>query len=144
MGDYLGVGNRGGGGELIRNAINLGNDIVFSARCDVLVSKFGKSSKPEPRILVLTSKNLYIVKQAIVERRLVISAERTMPIGSIKFISTSTLKDDWFAIGAGSAQEADPLVSCVFKTEFFTMLRQILRGSLNLKINDRYVGPLLC
>jgi len=140
-GDYLGIGNRGGAGELIRNAVGLGQEpVLFSARCEVLVSKLGRSSKPEARILVLTGRNVYLVRQAIVERRLVISTERTINLGAVKFISCSNLKDDWFSIGAGSAQEADPLVNCVFKTEFFTWLRQATRGSLTLKISDGSVS----
>ncbi|KAK8219701.1 class II myosin [Zalaria obscura] len=136
MGDYLGIGNNGGSGEMIRKSINLGSEpVLFSCRCEVLVSKLGRSSKPEPRFLILTGRNVYIVKQALVNKQLSILAERTIPLGAIKFISTSNLKDDWFAIGAGSPQEPDPLVNCIFKTEFFTQLKQAAR-SLDLRIGD--------
>ncbi|CAG8001151.1 unnamed protein product [Penicillium olsonii] len=137
LGDYLGVGNSGGPGEMIRNGagISSSEDIVFSCRAEVLVSKFGRSSKPEPRILVLTSRHVYIISQSIVNNQLAISAERTIPVGAIKSVSTSTLKDDWFSLVVG-AQEPDPLVNCVFKTEFFTHLSTVLRGSLNLKIAE--------
>ncbi len=138
LGDYIGIANRGGSGEIIRNSIGIGGNeaVLFSCRSEVLVSKLGRSSKPEPRTLILTNKNVYIVKQALVNRQLSISAERTVPIGAIKFISVSTLKDDWFAIGAGSPQEPDPLVNCIFKTEFFTQLKQATRGSLDLRISN--------
>lgn len=140
LGDYLGIANKGGYGEVIRKSINLGNEkVLFSCRGEVLVSKLGRSSKPEPRILVLTDRNVLIVKQALVNKQLTIMIERSIPIGTIKFVSASNLKDDWFAIGAGSAQEPDPLVNCVFKTEFFTFLRQAARGSLDLKIGPEYV-----
>jgi myosin-1 len=141
MGDYLGIGNRGGPGEVIANAIGISGseEVPFSCRAEVLVSKLGRSSKPEPRTLVLTKRNVYLVKQVLVNRQVQIQAERTIPVGTIKFISCSTLKDDWFSIGAGSPQEPDPLVNCVFKTEFFTHLTNVLRGSLNLKIGDSYV-----
>jgi len=139
LGDYLGIANTGGPGEVIRKSINIGGDqVLFSCRCEVLVSKLGRSSKPEPRILILTSRNVYIVKQVLVNRQVSIQAERTVPIGVIKFVSTSTLKDDWFALGIGAPQEPDPLVSCIFKTEFFTMLRRAMRGGLDLRINNRY------
>ena len=72
----------------------------------------------------------------MVERQLRISSERTVPLGSIKYVSTSTLKDDWFSLGIGSAQEPDPLLNCVFKTEFFTHLKMAMPGGLNLKIAD--------
>lgn len=118
------------------------------------MSKFGRSSKPAPRILVLvcflaaskkkkyllicsqTSRHVYIVAQNIVNNQLVISSERTIPVGAIKSVSCSNLKDDWFSLVVGSPQEPDPLINCVFKTEFFTHLSSALRG-LNLKIADQ-------
>jgi len=138
MGDYLGIGNNGGSGEMIRKSINLptSDQVLFSCRCELLVSKLGRSSKPEPRFLILTNKNVYLVKQAILNKQLQIMAERTIAIGAIKFVSASTLKDDWFAIGAGSAQEPDPLVNCIFKTEFFTMLKQASRGTVDVRIAE--------
>lgn len=137
MGDYLGIGNKGGPGEVIANAIGIANEeVVFSCRAEVLISKLGRSSKPEARQLVLTRKNVYLVKQVLVNRQIQIQAERTIPVGAIKYISCSKLKDDWFSIGVGSPQEPDPLVNCIFKTELFTHLKHILRGSLNLRIGD--------
>ncbi|KAJ5555676.1 hypothetical protein N7461_004146 [Penicillium sp. DV-2018c] len=137
LGDYLGVGNTGGPGEMIRNGAGISGseDIVFSCRAETLVSKFGRSSKPVPRILVLTNRHVYIVAQSIVNNQLSISSERTVPVGAIKSVSTSNLKDDWFSLIIG-AQEPDPLINCVFKTEFFTHLNTVLRGSLNLKIAE--------
>ncbi|KAI9835745.1 MAG: hypothetical protein M1819_001923 [Sarea resinae] len=136
LGDYLGVGNNGGPGEVIRNSVGIsGNErVLFSCRCDLLVSKLGRSSKPSPRMLVLTNKNVYIVLQSMVNHQLSIHAERTVPIGAIRYVGTSQLKDDWFSLGIGSPNEPDPLLSCVFKTEFFTHLKNALRGSLDLRI----------
>ena len=136
MGDYLGMNNKGGNGELIRNSVNIpaGEPIVFSARAEILTSKFGRSSKPEPRMLALTGRNLYIIKQAYQNNQLNIFSERTISIGAIKFVSISKLKDDWMAIGAGAQQEADPLISCIFKTEFLTHLKKISRGSVSIRI----------
>jgi myosin-1 len=138
MGDYLGLNMPGGMGRLLRDSINLGSQerCVFSCRCELLVSKFGRSSKPLPRILVLTTKSVYIVVQNIVNNALVISSERTIPIGAVRYISTSTLRDDWFALGVGSPKEPDPLLNCVFKTEFFLQFRTVAVGGFNLKIGD--------
>ena len=72
----------------------------------------------------------------MLNRQLTISSERTIPLGAIKFVSTSTLKDDWFSLGVSSPQEPDPLINCVFKTEFFTHLKRIMPGGLNLKIAE--------
>ncbi|MCJ1359883.1 MAG: class II myosin [Icmadophila ericetorum] len=127
VGDYLGIGNRGGPGELIARSINIGGNerVYFSCRCDLLVTKFGRSSKPSPRMLVLTNKSVYIVIQALVNNQLQISSERTIPVGAVKYVSTSNLQDDWFSLGVSSPQEPDPLINCVFKTEFFTQLERV-------------------
>ncbi|RMJ25588.1 hypothetical protein PHISP_03557 [Aspergillus sp. HF37] len=137
LGDYLGIANKGGPGEMIRNGAGIsGSDtVLFSCRGEVLISKFGRSSKPNPRILVLTNRHVYIVAQNIANNQLVISSERTIPIGAIKAVSASSLRDDWFSLLVGSPQEPDPLLNCVFKTEFFTHLSNALRG-MNLKIGD--------
>lgn len=136
LGDYLGVNGNIGQGSVIRNSIHLQEKCVFSCRADLLVTKFGRSSKPLPRVLLLTSKAVYIVVQNFVNNSLVISAERTIPIGAIKYISCTTLKDDWFSLGVGSAQEPDPLLNCVFKTEFFLQFKYVSLGSFSLKIGD--------
>ncbi|KAI5780653.1 myosin IC heavy chain [Peziza echinospora] len=136
LGDYLGIGNNGGPGQRIREAVSIGagETVLFSSRAELLVSKLGRSSKPSPRILVLTTKSVYIILQASVQGQLTIQAERTIPIGAIKFVGLSNLRDDWMSFGVGSPQEADPLVSCVFKTEFITHLRNALRGSLDVRV----------
>ncbi|KAK5673820.1 class II myosin, partial [Elasticomyces elasticus] len=137
MGDYLGVANKGGSGELVRSGAGLSGaeDVLFSCRAELLVSKFGRSSKPAPRMIVLTTRHVYIVVQTLANNQLVISSERTIPVGAIKSASCSNLKDDWFSLVVGSPQEPDPLINCYFKTEFFTHLNTALRG-LNLKIAD--------
>ncbi|KAB8596068.1 hypothetical protein FH972_025779 [Carpinus fangiana] len=138
LGDYLGMNNRGGPGEVIRNSIGLsqGEPVLFSCRAEILISKLGRSSKPEPRMLVLTNKAVYIVKQALVNRQLVISAERTIPIGALKFVSISKFNDDWMAFGVGSAQEPDPLITCVLKTEFLTHLTKASRGTCQIQVGE--------
>lgn len=138
FGDYLGINMPRGAGQVIRDAIHLGSQerCIFSARCELLVSKFGRSSKPMPRVLVLTPKAIYIVVQQVLNGSLQISAERTIPNGSVKFISASTLRDDWFAIGVGSPQEPDPLINCVFKTEFFLQFKTVSPGGMNLRIGQ--------
>ncbi|KAL9129803.1 MAG: hypothetical protein Q9217_001840 [Psora testacea] len=138
-GDYLGLNHDGGFGEGIRKAISLSTNesVIFSCRCELLVTKFGRSSKPERRILVLTRKAVYVVVVAIVNNQLSISSERTIPLGAIKYVGTSTLKDDWFSLGVSSPQEPDPLINCVFKTEFFTHLKKVLPGGgLDLRISE--------
>jgi myosin-1 len=122
----------------IRATLNLAGHepVVFSCRGDILESKFGKTSKPSPRTFVVTRSKFYIVTQSLVNKQIQIGIQRTIPLGAIKFIGTSTCRDDWFSLGVGSPQEADPLLNCVLKTELFTQMQQVMPGGFNLKIFD--------
>ena len=76
----------------------------------------------------------------MINQQVSISSERTIPLGSIKFVGTSILKDDWFSLGVSSPQEADPLINCVFKVEFFTHLKTAIPGGrLELRISEALV-----
>ncbi|KAF8431357.1 P-loop containing nucleoside triphosphate hydrolase protein [Terfezia claveryi] len=136
LGDYLGVGNDGGPGQRVREAAKIGGleQVLFSCRSELLVSKLGRSSKPSPRILVLTNKAIHIIIQSSVQGQLEIRTERCIPLGSLKFVGMTNLRDDWMSFGVGSPQEPDPLLSCIFKTEFVTHLKIALHGSLDLRI----------
>ncbi|EGX49579.1 class II myosin, variant 2 [Orbilia oligospora] len=136
MGDYLGVDNRGGYGEHVRNSVQIpaSDQTLFSCRGEMLVSKLGRSSKPNPRLIVLTNRNFYIVTQSIVNNQLQILSDRTIPLGTIKFIGTSNLRDDWFSLGVGAPGQPDPLISCIFKTELFTHMKGLMTGIFDLRI----------
>lgn len=138
LGDYLGINATSGPGSQVRNSIGLGSNekAVFSCRGEVLEAKFGRSSKPSPRIFIVTNNKFYIVSQALANNQIQIAVERAVPLGAIKFISTSTARDDWFSLGVGSPQEPDPLLTCVFKTEMFTQMQRVMPGGFNLKLNE--------
>ncbi|KAJ4296997.1 class II myosin [Collariella sp. IMI 366227] len=138
LGDYLGINASTGPGAQVRNAIQLGSNekAVFSCRGEILEAKFGRSSKPSPRILIVTNSKYYIVAQMLAQNQVQIVVERSFPLGAIKFVSASTARDDWFSLGVGSQQEADPLLNCVLKTEMFTQMKRVMPGGLNLKIGD--------
>lgn len=138
LGDYLGVNASVGHGSQIRQAANLGTNerAVFSCRGEILEAKFGRSSKASPRIFVVTNNKFYIIAQMLVGGQPQIAVERAINLGSIQFIGTSTAHDDWFSLGVGSQQEADPLLNCIFKTELFTQMQRVMPGSFNLKIGD--------
>ncbi|KAK5992925.1 Myosin-1 [Cladobotryum mycophilum] len=138
LGDYLGINAVNGPGFNIRNAANFGSNerIIFSCRAEVLEAKFGRSSKPSPRTIVITNSKFYIIIHMVVGTQFQVSVERAIPLGAIKFVGTSTAQDDWFSLGVGSPQEADPLLNCVFKTEMFTHMQRAMPGQFNLKIGE--------
>lgn len=138
MGDYLGVNATGGSGARIRNSANIPSNeqAVFSCRGEILETKFGRSSKLSPRILVLTKGKFYIIAQHLVNKQVQVAIERAIPLGAIKFVGVSVCRDDWFSLGVGSPQEADPLLTCVLKTELFTHMQGAMPGGFTLKIAD--------
>ena len=137
-GDYLGILASAGQGARIRNAINLpaNEQVVFSCRGEILETKFGRSSKPSPRTIIVTKAKFLVVAQTLVNKQPSIVIEHSFPLGSIKFVSVSTCRDDWFSLGVGSPQQADPMLNCVFKTELFTHMSLAMPGGFNLKISD--------
>ncbi|KAH8813206.1 P-loop containing nucleoside triphosphate hydrolase protein [Xylogone sp. PMI_703] len=137
MGDYLGIAATTGQGSRIRTAVNLPNEkVIFSCRGEILETKFGRSSKPVPRILVVTKSKFYIIAQHVVNKQIQTAIERAIPLGAIKYVSISTSQDDWFSLGVGSPQEPDPLLVCVLKTELFTHMSNAMPGGFNLKIGE--------
>ena len=46
------------------------------------------------------------------------------------------LRDDWLAINAAASEDGDPVISCIFKTEFITQLQQLTNGGVTV-----LVGP---
>lgn len=140
-GDYLGIHNTGGTGETLRKLVGIPDTerTVFSCRAEILVSKLGRSSKPEPRFLVLTKQKVYIIRQALVNKQVETSAEYTIPVTAIRRISATTLQDDWFVVHTSSPDEAELLINCIFKTEFFTHLAGITRGAVQISFGDSIV-----
>jgi len=137
-GDYLGINANSGPGSRIRQTINLaGNEsAIFSCRAEMLETKFGRSSKTSPRVIIITRSKFYIVNQGVANKQLVTNVEKSIPLGAIKFIGISQCRDDWFSLGVGSPQEADPLLNCVLKTEMLTHMQASMPGGFNLKISD--------
>jgi myosin-1 len=138
LGDYLGINASSGPGAQIRSAINLSSNekAMFSCRGEILEHKFGRSSKPSPRIIIVTNSKYYVVAQMMVQQKPQIVVEKSWPLGAIKFIGASTARDDWFSLGIGSQQEPDPLLNCVLKTEMFTQMQRVMPGGFNLKIGE--------
>ncbi|PTB37760.1 class II myosin [Trichoderma asperellum] len=138
LGDYLGISAMNGPGAPLRQAANIGSNerVVFSCRAEILESKFGRSSKPSPRIIIVTNSKFYIIAQLLIQGQPQIQVEKALPLGSIKFLGVSTAQDDWFSLGIGSPQEPDPLMNCIFKTELFTQMQRVMPGGFNLKIGE--------
>ncbi|CAG8462906.1 1750_t:CDS:10 [Ambispora leptoticha] len=140
MGDYLGVASQSG--EALRNVCNIGvNEIVaFSSKIQLLVSRLGRSSKPSPRQLVLTEKNIYIVISTLEKQLLKMNVERMIPLNTITGIGLSNLRDDWVVLHLNNPTKelGDPIFSCYFKTEFVVhLLQRTAQARITVKIENQ-------
>ncbi|KAF9903382.1 class II myosin [Lobosporangium transversale] len=140
IGDYLGVNNKGGQGQLIKEATGISDHdyVVFSARVQLLVARPMRSSKPSPRTLVLTASNMYLVVSQLVNKVLSMKCERAVMLNTIKAVSISNLRDDWmiFSIDTMNPEEGDIVLECDFKTELIAHLLQ--RSGSRIGVN---IGP---
>ncbi|KAI0778983.1 P-loop containing nucleoside triphosphate hydrolase protein [Trametes elegans] len=136
LGDYLDINGKSALGEELAEACGLGKDkVTFSSRAQLLVSKFGRSSKPSPRFLVLTDKALHIAVTTAKDGLTQTTLERKIPLITIKSIAMSTYRDDWLVLNLGPTEEGDPIISCVFKTELTTHILRLTQGSVNVLIS---------
>ncbi|PFH52252.1 hypothetical protein AMATHDRAFT_2258 [Amanita thiersii Skay4041] len=135
-GDYLNINGKSALGEELATACGFGTSepVTFSSKAQLLVSKFGRSSKPSPRYLILTQKAVYLAMATAKDGQIQILLERKLPLVTIKSIGMSNLKDDWMVFHTNSSEEGDPIISCYFKTEFTTHLLQLTQASVNVVI----------
>ncbi|KAF9531924.1 myosin-1 [Crepidotus variabilis] len=137
MGDYIDI--KSALGEELASVAGIGREpVLFSSKGQLLVSKFGRSSKPSPRFLLLTSKSLFILVTNVKDGETVTSLDRKINLVTIKSVALSNLRDDWLILNLGPTEEGDPILSCVFKTELITHLEKVTSGSLHV-----IIGPTL-
>ncbi|ESK92714.1 microfilament motor [Moniliophthora roreri MCA 2997] len=135
MGDYLDVNGKSVFGEELGSACGIGGDeVTFSSKIQLLISKIGRSSKPSPRWLVVTKKAVHIAVTNHKDGQLVTTLERKIPLVTIKGMSMSNLRDDWVVLHGNVSEEGDPVFSCYFKTELVANLMTLTQGSINLQI----------
>ena len=87
----------------------------------------------------------------------VVTLERKINLVTVKSISMTNLRDDWLvralvprthttltlmlqALNLGPTEEGDPLISCVFKTEFVTHMMTLTQARIQLTVAPTYVG----
>ncbi|KAH8835554.1 myosin-1 [Flagelloscypha sp. PMI_526] len=134
-GDYLDINGKSALGDELASAAGIGSDpVTFSSRCQLLVSKMGRSSKPSPRFIVVTKKAVHILVVANQNGVAVTTLERKIPIVTIKSIGMSSLRDDWITLNAGISEEGDPLLHTYFKTELASNLVKLSSGSIVVNI----------
>ncbi|KIJ06891.1 hypothetical protein PAXINDRAFT_19902 [Paxillus involutus ATCC 200175] len=135
VGDYLDVNGKSALGAELQNACGLGADqVTFSSKAQVLISKFGRSSKPSPRFLVVTNKAVHFAITTQNNGQIHTSLERKIPLVTIKSISMSNLRDDWLVLNCNASEEGDPVFHCYFKTELVTNLLQLTQASISVVI----------
>ncbi|KAF8910125.1 P-loop containing nucleoside triphosphate hydrolase protein [Gymnopilus junonius] len=137
MGDYLDINGQSALGEELAAACGIGREnVVFSSRCQILVSKLGRSSKPSPRFIVVTEKAVFILVTQQINGQVQTTLERKIPLVTIKSLAMSNLRDDWLVINGSVSEEGDPVISCTFKTELVTHLVKLTNSNANVLIGS--------
>ncbi|KAJ7070755.1 microfilament motor [Mycena amicta] len=136
MGDYLDVNGKSPLGEELSSVCGIGSDeVTFSGRIQLLVSKLGRSSKPSPRFIIVTNKAVHIAVNLAKDGRAQMTLERKIPLVTIKSIGMSNLRDDWMSLNGSIAEEGDPIFSCYFKTELAANILTLTGASINMIIS---------
>lgn len=133
MGDYLGCNQPKSAGGFMARSVGISEDVVFSMTGEILHSKFGRSAVRVPRTFILTRSKFSIVANQVINHKLTTVVEQTIPVPNIKYLAMSNLRDDWLVLSAQDQRSPDPFISCLFKTELVTQLKQ-LRPGLELRI----------
>jgi myosin I len=102
-----------------------------------------------------TKKAVFIIITSQKDGRTQTSLDRKIPLGAIKSIALSSLRDDWMVrsvehfasiatnlrqcLNCNVSEEGDPIFSTYFKTELATNLLQLTQASISLLIGPTYV-----
>ncbi|EEB08829.1 myosin type I [Schizosaccharomyces japonicus yFS275] len=126
-GDYLSVAKSGS--VLMKSCgLNRSDKVLFSMRCEVLVHKLGRSSKPSPRQLVVSDKTVFLVITKMTNGQIQQVVEKQFHISSISSINMTSLQDDWLAIRSSASTTGDMFIHCFYKTELVTTLKNVNHG----------------
>lgn len=130
MGDYLGCNDATGYGNFLLSSCKISSPVIFSGEGEILLAKFGRSSKRFPRTFILTRSSLAIISQEVVNKRAEPHIEFDIPLGSISKICMSVLQDNWVAICRNSPTTAAPdvFINLDLKTELVTHMKLLNRG----------------
>jgi myosin-1 len=104
----------------------------------LLVPRPLRSSKPSPRILILTNTWLYLVVAAVEKKLVTLKVERKVSLTSIKAVSASTLQDDWIVVHVNDPQNVDLVLITSFKTELCAHMVQQTGGSFNVQVASEF------
>lgn len=135
MGDYLACNDSTGYGRFIVSQTGINEPVIFSAKGEILLHKFGRSSKRLPRTFILTRSSLYVIAEVLVDKRLQLQKEFTVPVSGISYVGLSNFQDNWVAVSLHTPTPTTPdlFINLDFKTELVAQLRRLNRG-LTVKI----------
>lgn len=135
MGDYLACNDRIGFGKFVVSQVNISDKIIFSSRGEVLIAKFGRSSKRLPVVFVLTQTYLSVISEVLVDKRLTLKKDFDIPIKGLSYIALSKYQDNWMALALHSPNQQTPdlFINLDFKTELLTHIKKLNPG-LSIRI----------
>ncbi|ANB14006.1 myosin 5 [Sugiyamaella lignohabitans] len=140
-GDYLACNVKNSPGGFMMKAIGVTDTVRFSCRGEILFAKFGRSSQRLDRVFILTAGKFFVVAESVIQNQLSFVVEHTYAASSIRSVSMTNLRDDWFALNTGSSSEPEPLLWCYFKTELVTLLNVPVKIGPTIQYNKKPGKP---
>ncbi|RKP28352.1 Myo5 class I myosin [Metschnikowia bicuspidata] len=139
-GDYLGCNFPTGYGRFVVGQAQIAKPVVFSGEGEILLAKFGRSSRRLARTFVLTATALYVVAPELVDNRLQLHTEFTLPVAQILGLGMSTLQDDWLAVCVQQPTTTTPdiFINLPFKTELAYYIKQLRNVPLTIEPTVQY------
>ncbi|XP_004348329.2 myosin-1 [Capsaspora owczarzaki ATCC 30864] len=105
---------------------------IFSCRCQVLVHKLLRASKPAPRFLGVTDQAMYLIAATVEKNMAVLTLERRIPLSSIGGFSLSPYQDDYIVVHVPT--EYDTVLITPFKTELVTTIAWHRGGNVQVDV----------
>ncbi|KYQ88475.1 myosin IC [Tieghemostelium lacteum] len=133
FGDYLDVRSQGYFLDAMAEGRN--EEVIFSAKCQVVVHPILSANKLSPRFLIVTKQHIYTIKLKQKKNLATYLLDRKIPVSDVNAFSFSNLADNFIFIH--TAQEFDLAVVCDFKTEIMALLNQQKGTQLPVNINQQ-------
>jgi myosin-1 len=108
--------------------------VLFAGTVSKIGFKTFGGTKLEPRTLVITERNLFVIGLVKEGKAFVNRVEMTAPVGRVNRGTVSTLSDNLLCLRVGDA--GDLLCDCDYKTEILTVLKQA-NPSIQVVFQDR-------
>eukprot|EP01132_Coremiostelium_polycephalum_P001010 gene1010-1280_t len=132
FGDYLDVRSQ----SYLLDAMAEGRneEVILSAKCQVVVHPLLSANKLSPRFLIVTKQAIYTIKLKQKKNLATYLLDRRLPLAEVTSFSLSTLGDNFIMVHAPN--DFDIAMTCEFKTELVALINKQKGSPLPVNFNQ--------